>query len=290
MAKKQETALSVEVRNNIAIAWLDRQAAYNALDEALVRDLLAFLDEVAAEPGLRAVILGGRGPAFCAGVDMTWMKRMGASGGRANEQSAQLIAQLYHALYTCPVPTLARVHGHCFAGGVGLVAACDIAIASTDAEFGCAETKRGLVPAGIGPYVMQAMGPRLAQRYLLTGERFDAAEAYRAGLVQEICPPEELDGTINMLLGHVVASAPGATRATKQLLRDLRGVRIDDALVGVSAQRLAQMRTTDEAQEGMSAFLEKRDPAWVDTEPKKMPAKKTTAKKTTAKAAAKKKK
>lgn len=285
MARKP--SISVETRHDIALVWLDRQAAYNALDESMVADLLDLLEEVAATPSLRALVIGGRGAAFCAGMDLQWMRRAGKSGGRANEQSALAIARLYQALATCPVPTIARVHGHCFAGGVGLVAACDIAVASTDAVFGCAEAKRGLAPAGIGAYVQRAMGPRAAQRYLLTGEHFDASEAYRTGLVQELCPPEELDATINMLLGHVVAGAPGAVRATKQLLRELQGVTIDDALVQRSAERLAQMRTTDEAQEGMSAFLEKRDPAWVLAQAKA--AKKTAARKPAAKKPVKKK-
>jgi len=281
MARKP--SISVETRHDIAIVWLDRQSAHNALDEGMVADLLALLEEVTETPSLRALVIGGRGPAFCAGMDLNWMLRTGKRGGRANQQGALAIAQLYHALATCPVPTVARVHGHCFAGGVGLVAACDIAVASTDAAFGCAEAKRGLVPAGIGPYVRRAMGPRIAQRYLLTGEHFDAAEAYRTGLVQEICPPEELDGTINMLLGHVVAGAPGAVRATKQLLRELEGVSIDEALVQRSAERLAQVRATDEALEGMTAFLEKRDPAWVTAVEGKSAAKKSMAKKSAGK-------
>ena len=275
---KKAASLDVEVRNNIAIAWLDRPKTYNALDEGMVQDLLAFLEEVSAEQSLRALIIGGRGEAFCAGMDVDWMRRMGQQGGRANDQSALAIARLYYALHTCPIPTVARVHGHCFAGGVGLAAACDIAMASTDVEFGCTEAKRGLVPAGIAPYVMRAMGRRNAQRYLLSGERFDASEAYRLGLVQEICPPDELDARINMLLGHLVAGAPNALRVTKQLLQTLRGAAIDEALVKQSAQRLAQMRTTDEAQEGMSAFLEKRDPAWIATKSAKPAAKKRAQK------------
>ncbi|MBX6392447.1 MAG: enoyl-CoA hydratase/isomerase family protein, partial [Burkholderiales bacterium] len=247
MAKKNSNtpAISVEVRNNIAIVWLDRQSAYNALDEGMVDDLTTALQEIAEEPSLRAMILGGRGEAFCAGMDLKWMRRMGKASASANEKAALAVARLYHTLYNLPLPTIARVHGHCFAGGVGLVAACDIAVASMNADFGCTETKHGLVPAGIAPYFMRAVGPRLAQRYLLSGERFDAAEAYRIGLVQELCPPEELDGTINMLLGHVVATAPGAVRETKRLLHALRGVPIDESLVEQSAKRLAQMRTTE---------------------------------------------
>src|SRR5690606_29647102 len=187
--------------------------------------------EVDAEQSLRALIIGGRGEAFCAGADVEWMRRMGQANARTNEQSALAVTQLYHALHICPVPTIARIHGPCYAGGVGLVAACDIALASSDAEFGCTETKRGLVPAGSGPYVMRAMGARHAQRYLLTGERFDAAGAYRIGLVQEICPPDELDGAINVLLGHLIAGGPQATRATKLLLRELAGTPIDESLV-----------------------------------------------------------
>ena len=267
MARKNTNtnSIDVEVRNGVAIVWLNRAAVYNALDERMTADLLQVLEEVESDRGLRALILAGRGEAFCAGGDVEWMQRMGQASAAVNEKNALAITRLYHALHACSIPTIARVHGQCFGGGVGFVAACDIAVASTDAEFACAEVKRGLVPAGISPYVLRAIGARNAQRYLLSGERFDAAEAYRMGLVHEICPPEELDAVVNALLGHLITSSPAAQRTTKALLRELSGVPIDEALVRQSAKRMAKMRASAEAQEGMSAFLEKRDPAWIDS-------------------------
>lgn len=263
MTTDHEPAIEVEVRNHIAVVWLNRPARHNAFDATMISDLRELLSEVESEAALRALVLGGRGDAFCAGGDVAWMQRMGQAGPDENLASAAAITELFYALYTCSKPTVARIHGGCFGGGVGLAAACDIAVASTDAEFGCAEVKRGLIPAGIGPYVLRAMGPRAAQRYLLTGERFDAAEAYRLGLVHEICPPAELDGTINALLGHVVAGGPAAQQHTKALLRALSTAALDEALVRQSAQRLAEIRASAEAQEGLGAFLEQRDPAWI---------------------------
>jgi methylglutaconyl-CoA hydratase len=283
MAQKNTNSIDVEVRNGVAIVWLNRPTVYNALNERMTTDLLQVLEEVEGDRSLRALILAGRGEAFCAGGDVEWMQRMGQASASVNEKNALAITRLFHALHTCSIPTIARIHGHCFAGGVGFAAACDIVVASTNAEFGCAEVKRGLVPAGISPYVLRAIGARNAQRYLLTGERFDAAEAYRMGLVHEICPPDLLDNVVNALLGHLVAGSPAAQRTTKALLQELSGVPIDEALVQQSAKRMAKMRASAEAQEGMSAFLEKRDPAWIGSARKKAGTKKASAKTASAK-------
>ncbi|HEY9396913.1 MAG TPA: enoyl-CoA hydratase-related protein [Burkholderiales bacterium] len=284
MARKNTNSIDVEVRNGVAIVWLNRPAVYNALDERMTADLLQVLEEVESDRSLRALILAGRGEAFSAGGDIEWMQRMGQASASVNEKNALAITRLFHALHTCSVPTIARVHGQCFGGGVGFVAACDIVVASTDAEFACAEVKRGLVPAGISPYVSRAIGARNAQRYLLSGERFDAAEAYRMGLVHEICQPDLIDNVVNALLGHLIAGSPAAQRTTKALLRGLNGAPIDEALIRQSAKEMAKMRASAEAQEGMSAFLEKRDPAWIDgargkTARKKTPAKTASTKK-----------
>lgn len=262
MAKTSTSkTIELEMRNGIALLWLNRPRALNALDATMVDEFIAAIDTVEAADDVRALVLAGRGDTFCSGGDIEWMQRMGKAGGKENERSAAAIAQAYHALYRCAVPTIARVHGDCFAGGVGLAAACDIAIASMNADFGCAEVKNGLVPAVIGPYVVNAIG-RHAGRYLLTGEQFDAAEAYRIGLVHEICAPAELDGNINILLGHLVVGGPQAHRTTKALLREIDGERLDEGAVARAARRLAAARATGEAQEGMTAFLQKREPAW----------------------------
>lgn len=275
---KTSKSIELELRNGIALLWLNRPRALNALDAGMVEEFIAALGTVEAAKDVRALVLAGRGEAFCSGGDVEWMQRMGKASAKANEQSATAIAQAYYALYRCAVPTIARVHGDCFAGGVGLAAACDIAIATMDADFGCAEVKNGLVPAVIGPYVTNAIGRRHAGRYLLTGEQFDAAEAYRIGLVHEICPAAELDGNINILLGHLVTGGPQAHRTTKALLHELEGERLDEGAVARAARRLAAVRATEEAQEGMTAFLEKREPAWRAPAEAKKPARAARAK------------
>ncbi len=280
MAKTSTSkTIELELRNGIALLWLNRPRALNALDATMVEEFTAAIGTVEATKDVRALVLAGRGEAFCSGGDVEWMQRMGKAGAKENERSAAAIAQAYHALYCCAVPTIARVHGDCFAGGVGLAAACDIAIATMNADFGCAEVKNGLVPAVIGPYVTSAIGRRHAGRYLLTGEQFDAAEAYRIGLVHEICSATELDANINILLGHLVTGGPQAHRTTKTLLREIGGEALDEGAVGRAAARLAAARATEEAQEGMMAFLEKREPAWRAPAERKQPARRARAKK-----------
>jgi methylglutaconyl-CoA hydratase len=258
------TTLEIESRNGIGIVWMNRPDVRNAMNEVMIGELAHAFAALDAEAGIRAVVLAGRGSAFCAGGDLNWMKKTGTYSFEQNFADAARLAEMLARLAHMRKPTIARVHGPAFAGGMGLVAACDIAVAVHGVQFCLSEVKIGLTPATISPYVIAAMGERLAHRYFLTAERFDASEAYRIGFVQEICPEEELDATINGLLGHLVAGGPAALAATKDLIRAVAHRPVSDDLMKDTATRIAAIRATAEGQEGIRSFLEKRKPAWVE--------------------------
>jgi len=279
-----ESNLQVSVRNQCAIVALNRPDVRNAFDDKLIANLTQAFREIDEDDSIRAMILMGNGSAFCAGADLNWMKRMAGFSEKQNFNDAMGLGRMMYTLYHMRKPTIARVHGPAFAGGTGLVAACDIAVGTPDAVFALTESKLGLSPATVSPYVIRAMGERAAHRYFLTGERFDAAEAYRLGLLTELCQPEELDHEINAMLGHVIAGGKEALRQIKTLIRDVADRRIDEALVRDTSQRIASIRASREGREGVSAFLEKREPAWMRTaKAKPAVAKKVASKKTTSK-------
>jgi len=251
----------------IALVWLNRPDVRNAFNETMIAELTAVFRALDADAAVRAIILAGRGKAFCAGADLNWMKKMASYSFEQNYEDALGLANMLHTVHTVKKPTVARVHGAAFAGGMGLVAACDIAVAAQSAEFCLSEAKLGLVPATISPYVIAAMGARAAYRYMLTAEPFAAAEAYRIGFVQEIAQDEELDGVINQILGHLVAGSPTAHAATKDLIRAVAGQRLAPDLIKDTATRIATARASEEGKEGIRSFLEKRKPGWV-TEPR----------------------
>jgi methylglutaconyl-CoA hydratase len=257
--------LLVESRNGIGIIWLNRPELRNAFNTEMVAELDAAFGAMEADDAVRAVVLAANGPAFCAGADLNTMKAMAGFSQAKNLEDARGYTSLWKRIDTLSKPVVARVHGAAIAGGTGLVAACDIAVASTDAVFALTETKIGLVPATVGPYVLRAIGMRSARRYFLTGERFDAAEAYRIGLVQELCPPAELDHVVNALLGELVQCSPAALAACKDLLSAIaegsQGTP-GDAVSEDTARRIAAIRVSPEGKEGIRAFLEKRRPAW----------------------------
>jgi len=262
------STIEIHVEHGVAVLWLNRPEVRNAFNDTMIAELVSAFRALEAEPDVRAVILGGKGQAFCAGADLNWMKRMAEYTFQQNYDDALSLANMLHTLYTLKKPTIARVHGAAFAGGMGLVAACDIAVAAVDVEFCLAEAKLGLVPATIAPYVIGAMGERMAYRYMLTAERFDAAEAYRIGFVQELVQAQELDGAINAILGHIVTGAPLAHAGVKDLIRAVARQPIADELVRDTATRIATARASDEGKEGVRSFLEKRKPAWVKELPK----------------------
>jgi len=255
--------LIVETRNQIAIVTLNRPEVRNALDEALIAELMRVLRALDADESVRVVALAGAGPAFCAGADLNAMKRASEQSREQNLAGAQAFGDLLKTLDRLSKPTVARVHGPAFGGGVGLVAACDIAIGSHEAEFCLSEVKFGLAPAVISPYVVRAMGERLARRYFLTGEVMDAGEAYRVRLLSDVAVKEELDGAINAILGQLVTGGPAAQRRIKDLVRAVGSGPIDDAMIADTAGRIAEIRMSPEGKEGIASFLEKRKPAWV---------------------------
>lgn len=254
-----ETALN----QGVALIWLNRPEKRNAIDDRMIGELADAFEAAIDDDAVRTILLSGRGDAFCAGGDLQWMKRAREfTPQQAHEDSARL-ARLLRTIHESPKPVVARVHGACFAGGMGLAAACDIAIAGTEASFSLSEVKLGLIPSVISPYVIRAIGEHRARRYFLTAEVFDAAEAYRIGLVHDIAQTPELDGTINVVLGQLALGGPKALAEAKRLIRDVAGHAIDDALVDDTSARIARIRASDEGQEGIASFFERRRPAWV---------------------------
>ena len=261
------TALTVEVRNGFALLSLARPDVHNAFDETLIAELTAALRALDADSAVRAVVLLGHGRSFCAGADLNWMKKMAGYGHAKNLADAQALAAMLKTLNTLSKPTIARVHGAAYGGGVGLVACCDIAIAAQDATFALSEAKLGLIPATISPYVIEAIGARMARRYFLSAERFDAAEAYRIGLVHDIVLQGDLDSRINEVLGALVVAGPRAQAESKALIRAVASRPVDDSVIADTAARIARVRSTPEAKEGVAAFLGKRRAAWVPEVP-----------------------
>jgi methylglutaconyl-CoA hydratase len=256
--------IDVADRNGVALVTLNRPDRHNAFDETMIAELTQALAVIEASPRIRAVVLLGSGESFCAGADLAWMERMAGFSYEENVGDARALAHLLQALAALPKPTIARVHGPAYGGGVGLVACCDIAVAAMQATFALSEAKLGLIPATIGPYVIEAIGARAARRYFLTAERFDAAEAYRIGLVHDIVPSlEALDERVNELLGHLMLAGPHAQAAAKALVRAVAHRPIDERVVADTAERIATIRASDEAREGIAAFLTRRSPAWI---------------------------
>jgi len=254
--------LKVETSGGVARVTLDRPEIRNAFDDALIAALTSVLRELDADEGVRAVVLAGNGPAFCAGADLNWMKRMAGYGYEQNLADAQALAAMLQTLDRMRKPTVARVHGAAFAGGVGLVAACDIAIGVPEAKFCLSEARLGLSPATISPYVVRAMGERMARRYFLTAEVFDAAEARRVGLLTAVSPSEKLDGEIEEILRHLMMGGPQAMAKIKDLIRAVASGPVDDAMIADTATRIAEIRVSPEGREGIASFLEKRKPSW----------------------------
>lgn len=254
--------LKVERKDGVARVTLDRPGVRNAFDDALIAALKTCFSELESDSGVRVVVLGGNGSAFCAGADLNWMRRMAQYGHEENLDDARALAEMLAALDRLPQPTIARVHGPAFAGGTGLVAACDIAIGTPQAKFCFSEAKLGLSPATISPYVMRAIGERAARRYFLSAEVFEAQEALRIGLLSLVVPAGELDASIEGLLGHLLAGGPQAHAKIKDLVRAVSGRMIDQGLIGDTARRIADIRVSPEGREGIASFLEKRKPGW----------------------------
>jgi methylglutaconyl-CoA hydratase len=254
--------LKITTTGGVARVMLDRPEIRNAFDDALIAALTSALRELDVDEGVRAVVLGGNGPAFCAGADLNWMKRMAGYGYEQNLADARALAHMLRTLDRMRKPTVARVHGPAFAGGVGLVAACDIAVGAQEAKFCLSEAKLGLSPATISPYVVRAMGERAARRYFLSAEVFDGIEAHRIGLLTAVSPSENLDGEIDKMLEHLVQGGPQALDKIKDLIRTVSSGPVSDSMIEDTATRIAEIRVSPEGREGIASFLEKRKPAW----------------------------
>jgi len=252
--------LLVEKKDGVARVTLNRPEVRNAFDDALIKLLHEAFVSLAKDQSVRAVVLAGNGPSFCAGADLNWMKRMAGYDYAGNLRDAQGLADMLAALDRMPKPTIARVHGPAFAGGTGLVAACDIAVGTKEAKFCFSEAKLGLSPATISPHVLRAIGERAARRYFLTAEVFDAEEALRIGMLSILT--DQLDETIDGLLQHLLAGGPEAMKKIKDLVRAVSSRPLDDALVADTAKRIAEIRVSPEGREGIASFLEKRKPSW----------------------------
>lgn len=257
-----DTLLLERDARGVATVWLNRPEIHNAFDDALIAALTAMLRGLEADAGVRVVVLAGKGKSFSAGADLNWMKRMAGYSEAENLRDAAALATLMRTLNDFAKPTVAAVHGAALAGGVGLVACCDIALAADSALFGISEVRLGIIPAVISPYVVAAIGARAARRYFLTAERFSAAEALRLGLVHAVYKAADLDTALRQTLDHLLDAAPRAQAATKRLIRRVAHGAVDDAMVQDTVAGIAKARASAEGREGLAAFLEKRKPVW----------------------------
>lgn len=248
----------------VAWVWMAKPAVHNAFDETLIAELTATLLALDADPAVRVIVLAGEGKSFSAGADLTWMQRQGAASVDENLADARRLAELFRTLSTLAKPTIARVHGAALGGGMGLAAACDICVASDRAVFATSEVKFGIIPSAISPYVIRAIGERQAYRYFQTAERISAARAREIGLVHEVTDSEGgLDPQIEAIVEALLAGGPNAQAAATDLIRAVANKPVSDDVVDDTARRIATLRATPEAREGLSAFLDKRQAAWM---------------------------
>jgi len=255
--------LRVEREGPRARVVLNRPEIRNAFNNEMLADLREVFPVLGEDPTIRVVVLAGEGPAFCAGADLHWMRRVLHQTYEQNYAESLELAEALRAIYACPKPVIGRIHGAAIGGGTGLVAVCDIAIASADAVFAFSETKLGLTPAAISPYLLKRMGERNLREYFLTGERFSAARAAELGLVNAAVPAAELDAAVEAKVDAVLTGSPWALAVTKELIQGI-GERTLDENAPYTAEVIARLRMSDEGQEGMNAFLEKRKPRWVE--------------------------
>ncbi len=252
----------VRASAHVAEVWLNRPDVRNAFDDGVVAELTHAFRALGADAALRCIVLGGRGRAFCAGADLAWMKSTAGYGWDDNHADATRLADMLWTIWDCPLPVVGRIHGDCYAGGVGLAAVCDVLVAAEGVHFCLSEARLGLLPATIGPYVVRALGEQAARRWFVSAERFTAAEAHRLGFVHEVVAADALDASIARIAAALVANGPHAVKACKRLVKDLAGRPIDAALRDETARRIADVRTGAEGREGVQSFLDKREPAW----------------------------
>ena len=262
-ALNNASALTVSVQNHAARITLSRPEVRNAFNDEVIAELTEAFQSLGQRDDVRAIVLAADGPAFCAGADLNWMRRMADYTRAENLADAAKLAEMLRVMYACPKPTVARVQGDVFAGGVGLVAACDMVVSVDTATYCLSEVKLGLIPATISPYVIRAMGTRAAHRYFLTAERFSATEAHRMGLVHEVVGADALDAKVDELLKALTSASPNAVRACKRLVQDVAGRDITADLIEHTVAGIADIRASDEGREGVQSFLQKRKPSWL---------------------------
>ncbi len=255
--------IEVEQRGAVRWLWLNRPDVRNAFNDVLIAEISTAFAGVEASAETRVVVVAARGQVFCAGADLNWMRTMAGFSHAENHADALKVARMFHAVHSCSRPVIARVQGDAYGGGVGLAAACDIVIATDAVNFGLSEVRLGIVAATISPHLVRAMGAHQAARYMLTAEKFSAAQAKLLGLVHEVTKSNALDFEVERQATVLLSSSPAALAATKRLLADVVEVPIDDVLLAATAKCIADARTSPEGREGIAAFLEKRSPAWV---------------------------
>ncbi|MGZ3253962.1 MAG: enoyl-CoA hydratase/isomerase family protein [Burkholderiaceae bacterium] len=270
--------IHIERQDSVARVILNRLDVRNAFNEITIAELAQAFCELGIDDSVRVIVLAARGSVFCAGADLQWMKKMAAYTHEENRADAAKLAEMLLVIYECPKPLIAKVHGDCYAGGMGLVAACDIAVAADQANFCLSEVKIGLIPATISPYVIKAMGQNAARRYFLTAEKFSAQEALRIGFVHQLVSttvldtlegmanaqvtPDPLGAAVDAIVGSLLSASPNAVTEAKRLVRDVGGLPLTDALIADTVERIAEIRASNEGREGVKAFLEKRKPNW----------------------------
>lgn len=260
----QHQTLEISLADKVATVTLNRPDVRNAFNETTISELAITFDQLGRNELVRVIVLAANGPAFCAGADLNWMKKMAAYSQAENTADAASLADMLRTIYLCPKPVVAKVQGDCYAGGMGLVAACDVVLAAEEANFCLSEVKLGLIPATISPYVIKAMGENAARRYFLTAERFGAREAHRIGFAHEVVPAAELDAQVALIVKALLSNSPHAVRQAKVLVREVAGQSVSDALVADTALRIAHIRASSEGREGVASFLEKRKPSWLN--------------------------
>ena len=255
---------TLDIRRDGAVArvFLNRTEVRNAFNDAVIAELTSSFRGLAADTSLRVIVLGGHGKAFCAGGDLNWMRAMADYSWGQNRADAQALADMLWTLYTCPLPLVGRVHGDCYAGGVGLASVCDVLVAADSMHFCLSEARLGLLPATIGPYVVRALGEQASRRYFVTAERFGATEAHRLGFVHELASADTIDVKVDAIVQTLLANGPAAVKASKQLVKDLAGQPLSPELRADTARRIADIRASDEGRAGVQSFLNKRPAPW----------------------------
>lgn len=255
--------IRVETQSTRGTVLLTRPDLHNAFNDDMMRELTEAFSKLGSDPSVRVIVLAAEGKSFCAGADINWMKRMVGYSLEENIADSRVLSKMLRTIRECPKPVIARVHGATYGGGVGLVAACDMAVALSKANFCLSEVKLGILPAVISPFVLEKIGPGEARRYALTAEVFDGAEARRIGLVNEACETvEEMDACIDKLAKSLASNGPNALTHCKRILSDVAGV-MWDRVEDITTKKISELRVSPEGQEGLKAFLEKRKPNWI---------------------------